>query len=73
MTAEVLKYSGVAVMWSKMILVLLSLLVVSALILWWIMGVSFDTFYSQMALFFFALFVGIVAAFIGVRMKIQVR
>lgn len=73
MTAEMVKYSGVAVMWSKMIFVLVFLLTMAAMIVWWVFGVSFDTFYLQMILFFFALFMGIVAAFVGVRVKLQVR
>lgn len=73
MTAELVKYSGVAVMWSKMILTLLLLLALSAMVLWWLLGVSFDTFYSQVGLFFFALFMGLVAAFVGVRLRVQVR
>jgi len=73
MSAETLKYSGVAIMWSKMIFILVFLLTISALIIWWVFGVSFDTFYLQMILFFFALFIGILAAFMGVRVKLQVR
>jgi len=72
MTSEIIKYSGVAVMWLKMISALLLMLTISAMIVWWVFGVSFDTFYMQLGLFFFALFMGIIAAYVGVKVKFQV-
>jgi len=62
----------VTILWLKMVASILFILGAMAMVVWYTFGVQFDTFWSQMALYFVAMLVGMTGVIFAFRTKLSV-
>lgn len=58
------------ILWLKLIVSVVVMLGASAMVVWYTFGVAFDSFWSQMALYFFAMIVGLTGVMFAFRTKL---
>ena len=61
-----------AVLWMKLIVSVVFMLAALAMVVWYTFGVTFETFWSQMALYFVAMIVGVSGVAFAFRTKLSV-
>jgi len=63
---------SISVLWTKLIGSIVFMLAALAMVVYFVLGITFDDFASQMVLYFIALSVGIIGTIIVFRTKIVV-
>jgi hypothetical protein len=66
------EFNNMVLLWGKLIGSVVFMLAALAMIAWFILGISFDDFWMQIALYFIALTVGIIGVMIAFRTKLIV-
>jgi len=61
---------SITVLWTKLIGSIIFMLAGLAMVVYFVMGVTFDTFAAQVVLFFIAMSVGLIGAIIAFRTKV---
>ena len=61
-----------AVLWMKLIASVVFMLAALAMVVWYTFGVTFESFWSQMALYFIAMLVGATGVIFAFRTKLSV-
>jgi hypothetical protein len=69
MTGATTKFT---ILWLKLIGSVVVMLGALAMVVWYTFGVTFDSFWSQMALYFIAMFVGLTGVMFAFRTKLTV-